>query len=101
MKKTKQTKLHTKVKPIKTQQDRHDIVVKLKEKFHNITGIDLDTFEAPGIVEFKKILDEYATVTNLTGGFSGKIFVQEIGRYIEYILPVRASTPEHVALVVA
>ena len=89
-----------KTKTIKTQEERRDIVEKLKERFHNVTGINIDTFEAAGVAQFREILHEYSTIPHLIGGFSGKIYVEEMGRYIEYILPVRSSTQEHVALVV-
>jgi len=87
-------------KPVKTLQDRQAIANAIKERFKSTLGVDIDASELEGIKKLKGILDEYSTVEMLTSGFSGKIYVDEMKRYIEYILPISQHTNELVKLVV-
>jgi hypothetical protein len=89
------TKKEKKPKEYKSIEDRIIIADTLKEKIQNL-GIPSIY---PGIVEFYKILDEYCK-DNIISGFSGKIKLPEISRYIEYILPIRKEI-EHVVKITA
>lgn len=87
-------------KPIKSLQDRQAITNAIKERFKSTLGVDIDASELEGIKKLKVILDEYSSIEKLTSGFSGKIYVDEIKRYVEYILPISKHTNELVKLVV-
>jgi hypothetical protein len=84
-----------KPKQYKSIEDRIVIADTLKEKIQNL-GIPSIY---PGIIEFYKVLDEYCK-DNIISGFSGKIKIPEIGRYIVYILPIKKEI-EHVVKITA
>jgi hypothetical protein len=84
-----------KPKEYKSLQDRITISTTLKDKIKNLGIPDI----YPGIIEFYKVLDEYCK-DNIISGFSGKIKLPEIGRYIVYILPIKKEV-EHVVKITA
>lgn len=53
-----------------------------------------------GVKPFHAILDEYVKETILSG-FSGRVFVPELERYIEYVLPAKKAAKDMVRLVVS
>ena len=71
------------IKDIKTQEERLEIVSNLKQQVNDL-GIP-DSHE--GIQLFYKALDEYSNA-NTTWSVTGKVTVPEINRRIEYSLPI-------------
>ena len=53
-----------------------------------------------GHLPFHAILNEYLK-DNILSGFSGRIFVPELERYIEYVLPAKKAAKDMVRLVVS
>lgn len=86
------------VKELKTIEERARIVHDLKARIQSSLFVDLDNLESEGAQKFKGILDEYASSMCLVSGFSGKIFVPEFERYVDYILPLGKTTNEVVRL---
>lgn len=78
----------------KSQQERIEIVDKIKNKFREL-GIDLQEFES--FHEFNNILHEYSQ-ENIYSGYSGRYYIPEINRYLEYILPLRKTSNDMVKL---
>ena len=87
-----------KEKPLKTQLERAAIVKALKERIRSTVGIDIDLLDMEGIIKFRVILDEYANSPHLVSGFTGKIYVSDIQRYFNYILPIGKHANEQVYL---
>lgn len=83
----------------KTMKERSDIVVTIKTKFKETIGVDIDLFESEALQKFNAILNEYATSDILLSGFTGRMYIPELGRYIEYILPLSKHVKENVGLV--
>ena len=84
-----------KTKNYKTLEERVAIANKIGEQLveNHIDGL-------VGMEEFHKILSEYVK-PNLTCGFSGRLYVPELERHIEYILPVKKAALDMVRLVVS
>lgn len=100
----KKTKVK-KEKLLKSQEERGKIVVETIEKLKEVSLVGTNEegeiysgFDA--IQEFLTILREYEK-PNLFSGFSGRIFVPEFNRYIEYLLPIRQGNEHVVRLVMA
>lgn len=87
--------LNKKEKKHKSQQERTEIVDKVKNRFRDL-GIDLDEFES--FREFNIILKEYSQ-ENIYSGYSGRYYIPEIKRYLEYILPLRKTSNDMVRLI--
>lgn len=85
----------SKMDKYKTVQERTAIVEKIREK---LTENHIDGLE--GMLPFHVILGEYLK-ENITSGFSGRVFVPELKRYIEYILPAKKAANDMVRLVVS
>jgi CCR4-NOT transcriptional regulation complex NOT5 subunit len=91
------------INKLKTKQERLDIVLnivkQLKEfpKSHPSQGeipfVNLYNIEYGAIRELKDIFTRYVQQDDSKPkeliGFSGKIYFEEINRYIEYILPIK------------
>ena len=79
----------------KTVQERITIVEKIREQLveNHIDGLE-------GVRPFQAILDEYLK-EKIVSGFSGRVFVPELERYIEYILPAKKAAKDMVRLVVS
>ena len=75
--------------------DRRKVVDAIRREMaeHHIDGLE-------GVAPFHKLLDEYAQ-PEILSGLSGRLYVEELERYIEYVLPLRASSKYMVRLVVA
>lgn len=82
----------------KSQEERQRIVQSIKDMFQTTLGVDVDTYDSRGFQIFAALLREYSDTPDLTSGFSGKIFVEEINRYLHYILPVSLKAKELVRL---
>ena len=80
---------------MRTAADRQKVVdaIRLEMVENQIDGLE-------GVAPFHKILDEYAR-PDLLSGMSGRLYVEELERYIEYVLPMRESSNHMVRLVVA
>lgn len=70
---------------MKTVEERIIIRSEVEGKLRQM-GISLDTFES--LQPFKKVLEEYSIPVVLAGS-TGRIHVPELGRYLEYVLPIR------------
>lgn len=79
----------------KTIDDRKDIVKNIIKQFHDL-GIDIEVFEP--LQKLNKILTEYQA-NSITSGFSGKFYVPELNRHVEYVLPLRKLTNGYVKLI--
>ena len=79
----------------KTVEERTAIVEKIREQ---LTENHIDGLE--GVVPFHAILDEYLK-EKIVSGFSGRVFVPELERYIEYVLPAKKAAKDMVRLVVS
>lgn len=79
----------------KTVEERTAIVEKIRGQLseNHIGGLE-------GVGSFHAILDEYIK-ENVMSGFSGRVFVPELERYIEYILPAKKAAKDMVRLVVS
>lgn len=79
----------------KTVEERTAIVEKIRGQLaeNHIDGLE-------GVRPFHAILDEYLK-ENILSGFSGRVFVPELERYIEYILPAKKAANDMVRLVVS
>jgi hypothetical protein len=89
MKKTRKEKKY------KSQEDRRQIVNKIKTLFAE-HGVSLEATES--LKAFATDLDHYENIADLTSGFTNKLYIPEIKRYIEYRLPVRPQALEFVKL---
>ena len=78
----------------KTREDRIAIVDSIKRQFNDF-GIDVDAFEA--LKQLKGILDDYQQEC-IVSGYSGKFYVPELKRHIEYVLPLKTMTNGYVKL---
>lgn len=94
-----------KEKLVKSQEERAKIVAETIDKLKEVClvgtndeGVVYSGFDA--VEDFLKVLREYEK-PNLLSGFSGRIFVPEFNRYIEYVLPVRQFNDHVVRLVMA
>lgn len=87
-------KKQKKQKELKTREERQTIVLGILDNFREL-GVDIAQYHS--LDRFKKILDEYQ-VDVLESGFSGKYFLPELNRYIEYRLPVSKGIKEVVYL---
>lgn len=83
----------------KTQEERIAIVDTIKTKFQETLGLNIDAFESEALQKFNVILNEYASSKTLLSGFTGRMYIPELGRYIEYILPLTKHVKENVGLV--
>lgn len=72
----------------KTLEERTAIVQDIKARISTQLLIDIDTYESHGMQQFAKVLEEYSGTPTLLSGFTGKIFIDEIDRFLYYILPV-------------
>jgi hypothetical protein len=79
----------------KSIDERKVIVEKIREK---LTENHIDGLE--GVQPFHAILDEYLK-EKIIAGFSGRVFVPELERYIEYILPAKKAAKDMTRLVVS
>ena len=84
-----------KIKSIKSLEERQAIVANIKEQIAEL-GIDVDLFEP--LVTLKQAMLAYQG-DDIISGFSGKFFVPEFNRYVEYVLPLRKNTDGYVKLV--
>lgn len=84
-----------KIQMHKTLEERVAIVDSIKRQFSDL-GIDIETFEA--LKQLKDILKEYQ-IESIVSGFSGKFYVPEINRHVEYVLPLKKMTNGYVKLV--
>jgi hypothetical protein len=82
----------------KSIEERKVIVEGVKAKFADI-GIDVDNYEP--LSQLKQILNEYESIENIVSGYSGKIFVPEMKRYVEYRLPIKKQSIEMLKLCVS
>lgn len=91
----KKAKTRSKAEKYKTVEERIAIVQKIRDQLeeNHIDGLE-------GVRPFHAILDEYMK-ENIVSGFSGRVFVQELERYIEYILPAKKAANDMVRLVVS
>lgn len=85
-------------KKIKSLAERAKIVEKVRTHFQQLLGVNIDEFDSEGLRAFCDILRDYGTQEHLTSGFSGRIYVQEFHRYIQYVLPLSAHAADQVAL---
>lgn len=98
----KKTKIK-RVKNLKTQEDREQIVLEAINKLQEVhligTDEDGSTYSCfDGVQELLNILMEYKKPT-LLSGFSGAIKVPELQRTIEYILPLKKDVDHGIRLV--
>ena len=84
-----------KQKEFKSLEDRKEIVKKIRRVFQD-HGISLQEYTS--LVELESSLKEYESCEKLIAGFSGKFYIPEINRYLEYRLPVAKQTPEFIRL---
>ena len=56
--------------------------------------------ELEGMLPFQAILDEYQK-ERVQSGSSGRVFVPELNRFVEYVLPIKKQAQEMLRLVVA
>jgi len=89
-------KVKAKQKSVKTQEERIQVKDGIVDKLA-LLNIDMDVFDS--LKPFARILEEYTQPT-LLSGFTGSINIPEIGRRLEYNLPMRVWTPPMVKLVV-
>lgn len=82
----------------KSQEERQRIAQCIKDMFQSSLGVNIDTYESRGFQLFAALLREYSDTPELTSGFSGKIFVEEINRYLHYILPISLKAKELVRI---
>lgn len=83
-----------KAKAIKTQEERAEIVMSIKKQFEDF-GVNVDEFEP--LEKLKMIMNEYQG-EEVISGYSGKFFVPDFNRYVEYVLPIRKNTDGFVKL---
>lgn len=81
-------------KPLKTVEERREIAERARAA---IAEHGLNAELLPSLADFFKILDDYC-MEGLTSGFSGRLYLPEIGRHLAYILPCRKSTLDAVWL---
>lgn len=82
------------MKNAKSVEERQKICLDIKGKLVSLgLSPDFDT-----VRDFIKILDEYSK-PNVTSGFSGVVSFPEIGRRIEYVLPIRSQSQPVVKMV--
>lgn len=74
-----------KSKEYKTIEERALIAQQIKARFQEL-GLDIDTYEP--LLEIKNILLEYSESPSLVSGFSGRLYIEELKRYVEYRLPI-------------
>lgn len=84
----KSDKIAQKLAKQKSLNERAAIADEIKSKMLSELGIDIDTFESEGMQAFSKVLHEYGTDPLPLSGYTGKILIKEIDRYICYILPL-------------
>lgn len=82
------------MKNIKSREERIEIVINIKKQFEDF-GINVDEFEP--LEKLKLIMLEYQG-ENVISGYSGKFFVPDFNRYVEYVLPIRKNTDGFVKL---
>lgn len=70
---------------VKTQGERLQVKMDVEEKLLEM-GLHMDSFES--LTPFKKDLEDY-TQEDILSGFSGKIYIPELERTLEYVLPMR------------
>lgn len=81
----------------KTHTDRLAIVADIKCQIRSKLSIDIDMYESEGLQTFARILNDYSAPI-LFSGFSGKIFIKEIDRYLCYILPLSKHVEHSVSI---
>lgn len=82
------------MKNIKSREERIEIVINIKKQFEDF-GINVDEFEP--LEKLKLIMLEYQG-EKVISGYSGKFFVPDFNRYVEYVLPIRKNTDGFVKL---
>jgi hypothetical protein len=80
-----------KQKELKTLDERQAIVQKIRKTFEE-HGISLQAFQSLSPLEVA--LNEYESNDALLSGFSGRFYIPEISRYLEYRLPIAKQTPD-------
>lgn len=93
--KSKKDQREKKVITQKTREERIAIVDSIKRQFNDF-GINVDEFEA--LKQLKDILVDYQQ-ESIVSGYSGKFYVPELKRHIEYVLPLKTMTNGYVKLI--
>lgn len=82
-------------KSVKTVEERLKIKQDVLQQMDRL-NVDVDVLES--FQPFMKILDEYCQ-PKLMNGYSGRLYIPEINRVLEYVLPLRVWAQPMVRLV--